>query len=166
VLDLRLLRFLRDEGSRYIQEEESPGLVSGMADVFSRSKRSEIMSLVRSKGNRATEIALIKTLRLHRIAGWRRCARVFGSPDFVFPKHRLAVFVDGCFWHGCPMHATQPSSNRAFWKKKLARNKARDRLVVGKLKQRGWGVLRIWQHEFSRRNGDRLVKRIQRALSV
>jgi DNA mismatch endonuclease (patch repair protein) len=122
------------------------------------------MSRVRSKGNKATEIALITLLRRLGISGWRRSTPLFGKPDFVFPEHRVAIFVDGCFWHGCPKHGTQPASNRAFWKAKLSRNKHRDRSVTRALKQCGWRVLRIWQHEFSRRNEVRLIKRIQRAI--
>jgi DNA mismatch endonuclease (patch repair protein) len=136
-----------------------------MADVFSAHKRSQIMSRVHGRGNKATELALIMLLRRHQISGWRRGARLFGKPDFVFPKHRLAVFVDGCFWHGCPKHATQPASNRAFWRRKLVRNKVRDRLVTHKLKGNGWRVLRVWQHELSRRNEPRLVRRIRQALA-
>jgi DNA mismatch endonuclease, patch repair protein len=131
-----------------------------MADVFSSRKRSQIMSRVRGKGNKATELALITLLRRLGISGWRRGAHVFGKPDFVFPKYRLAIFVDGCFWHGCPRHGTQPTSNRAFWKSKLARNKARDRLVKRTLKQRGWRVLRIWQHALSQRKDHHLTRRV------
>jgi DNA mismatch endonuclease (patch repair protein) len=132
-----------------------------MADVFSSRKRSQIMSRVRGKGNKATEIALIALLRRLRISGWRRGARIFGKPDFVFPKHRLAIFVDGCFWHGCPKHGTQPTSNRTFWKAKLARNKTRDTLVKRTLTQQGWRVLRIWQHDLSRKKNQQLARRIR-----
>src|SRR5579864_3753379 len=111
-----------------------------MADVFSVAKRSEIMSRVRGRGNRATELALISLFRRNKIAGWRRHKPLFGNPDFAFRKQRLAVFVDGCFWHGCPKHATQPETNSDFWAAKLARNKARDRLVARTLKRRGWRV--------------------------
>ncbi len=135
-----------------------------MPDVFSKAKRSEVMSRVRGRGNKATELAMVALLRRHRITGWRRHVRLFGNPDFVFREHRLAVFVDGCFWHGCPKHATHPASNRAFWKAKFARNKARDRLVVRTLRQRGWRVLRVWQHELVRQNEARLRRRIQRTL--
>lgn len=123
------------------------------------------MSRVRGKGNKATELALIKLLRRLGIPGWRRSAQVFGKPDFVFPKYRLAIFVDGCFWHGCPKHGTQPASNREFWKAKLARNKARDGLVKRTLRQRGWRVLRIWQHELSRRKDHQLARRIRLVLA-
>jgi len=86
---------------RHLQKEKFSQLVRRMADVFSARKRSQIMSRVLGRGNKATELALIVLLRRHQITGWRRAARLFGKPDFVFPKHRLAVFVDGCFWHGC-----------------------------------------------------------------
>ncbi len=66
-------------------------------------------------------------------------------PDFVFPKLKLAVFVDGCFWHGCPKHATRPKNNRVFWDKKLAGNKTRDLLVTKTLKRANWRVIRIWE---------------------
>ena len=86
-------------------------------------------------------------------------------PDIVFTARKVAVFVDGCFWHACPKHATQPASNRIFWRAKLVRNKVRDRLVTRKLKQNGWRVLRVWQHELSRRNEPRLARRIRQALA-
>src|SRR5712692_5194427 len=136
-----------------------------MGDVFSAAKRSEIMSRVRGRGNKATELALVALLRRHRITGWRRHAHLFGSPDFVFAKSRVAVFVDGCFWHGCPKHATYPMSNQEFWMAKLARNRARDRLVLGTLKKRGWRVVRIWQHELSAKNEQRLLRRLRDAIS-
>src|ERR1700722_5078463 len=135
-----------------------------MADVFSSRKRSEIMSRVRDRNNQATELSLIALFRQHRITGWRRRGRVFGKPDFLFPNNRLAVFVDGCFWHGCPRHASQPATNRSFWCAKLARNKARDRLVTRTLKLNGWRVLRIWQHDLKRRNQASAVRRIREAL--
>ncbi|MEO7675363.1 MAG: very short patch repair endonuclease [Verrucomicrobiota bacterium] len=134
-----------------------------MVDVFTKTKRAEVMSRVRGRGNKSTELALVAVFRQHQIKGWRRHQRIFGNPDFVFSKLRLAVFVDGCFWHGCPKHATQPASNRAFWKKKLTRNKTRDRLVKKTLRLRGWTVLRIWQHELVRKNETRLLRRINRA---
>lgn len=137
-----------------------------MADVFSKRKRSQIMSRVRGLRNKSTELALLKLLRLRAISGWRRQMPLFGKPDFVFPNHRLAVFADGCFWHSCPKHKTQPASNVLFWKTKLARNRTRDRLVSRTLRHKGWRVLRIWQHELSRRNEKRLVRRILNALAL
>lgn len=140
-------------------------MVMPMADVFSREKRSDIMSRVKGRGNRATELRLIQFMRRHNITGWRRNVRIFGSPDFVFIKARLAVFVDGCFWHGCPKHGSLPNSNTTFWRLKLDRNKARDRLVAQTLIASGWRVLRIWQHELVIGNESRVIRRIETALS-
>jgi DNA mismatch endonuclease (patch repair protein) len=67
--------------------------------------------------------------------------------DIVFPRAKLAVFVDGCFWHGCPQHGNQPKANEAYWQPKLARNKARDALVTSELEAAGWTVIRVWEHE-------------------
>jgi DNA mismatch endonuclease, patch repair protein len=75
-----------------------------MPDVFSRTKRSQVMSRIRASGNRDTELRMVELFRRGGISGWRRNARVFGKPDFVFPRDKIAVFVDGCFWHrhtGC-----------------------------------------------------------------
>ena len=165
-----------------------------MADVFSKKKRSEVMSRIRSRGNAATELALARLLRRNKITGWRRHVQVriaeFGvrnnfknrsavptfrishselrtfavRPDFIFHKSRTAIFVDGCFWHGCPKHAIKPKNNRAFWHRKLAANKARDRLVTRALRRAGWRVLRIWEHELARKNETRLLNRIRRVL--
>ena len=122
------------------------------------------MSRVRARGNRKTELALVNLLRQHGIIGWRRHLKLFGKPDFVFREHRLAVFVDGCFWHGCPKHASQPTTNRGVWEKKLLRNKDRDRLVTLTLRKRGWYVIRIWQHELTAKGESRCILRIRQAI--
>jgi DNA mismatch endonuclease (patch repair protein) len=133
-----------------------------MADVFSKSKRSEVMSRIRAHGNKATELALISFLRLYGITGWRRRQPLFGKPDFVFRKQKVAVFVDGCFWHGCPKHGTRPKSNAAFWNDKIHRNITRDRLVNATLRAEGWQVLRIWEHDLLKKNAKRLKTKLQR----
>lgn len=136
-----------------------------MPDVFNKAKRSEVMSRIRGRGNKDTELALAKLFRAHRIIGWRRNQKIFGKPDFIFPKLRLALFVDGCFWHGCPKHGTKPANNRAFWRRKFSRNKQRDALVNRTLRRVGWRVLRVWEHELARKNEKRLVRRIERAIA-
>ena len=133
------------------------------ADIFSPEKRSEVMSRVRGEGNKATELRLISVFRARGIKGWRRRAKVFGKPDFVFPKLKLAVFVDGCFWHGCPAHGTIPATRRDFWEAKITRNRARDREVNRELKARGWRVLRLWEHELRAKREPVLVARLRRA---
>ena len=137
-----------------------------MPDVFTKTKRSQVMSRIRGNGNKDTELALIGVFRSLAITGWRRHQQLVGKPDFVFRRIRAAVFVDGCFWHGCPKHATMPGSNAAFWRKKFAANKARDRLVTRTLRRTGWRVLRIWEHELARKNARRLAGRIQRFLDA
>jgi DNA mismatch endonuclease, patch repair protein len=133
-----------------------------MPDVFSSRKRSQIMSRVKGRGNLLTEMKLIEVFRAHGFVGWRRNSRLFGKPDFVFRRSGVAIFVDGCFWHGCPLHAQWPKSNALFWRKKLKRNKRRDRVVTRTLKRLGWKTMRVWQHEL--RRPEILVRRLVRAL--
>jgi len=136
-----------------------------MTDVFTKAKRSDVMSRIRGRGNKNTELALMRLLRRHRVVGWRRHQPVFGKPDFVFPKAKVAVFVDGCFWHGCPKHFSPPANNRAFWRRKLAANQARDRRVNRSLRKEGWRVVRIWEHALVKR-GAVCVRRIKAALEA
>lgn len=122
-------------------------------DVFSRKQRSTIMSRVKGRQNLATELRLIEIFREYKIKGWRRRSTLFGKPDFVFSDARIAVFVDGCFWHSCPIHGSKPATNRVFWARKLLRNRKRDKLVDRTLEKSGWRVLRIWQHDLRRPEG-------------
>jgi DNA mismatch endonuclease, patch repair protein len=134
-----------------------------MVDVFTKQKRSEVMSKIRGKGNKDTELAMIRIFREYHIAGWRRNQPVFGKPDFIFPKKKIAVFVDGCFWHGCPKHSTSPKNNREFWEKKLGSNKNRDKLVNRELRKEGWGVIRIWEHELKEK--EKVAEKISKRLN-
>ena len=113
-----------------------------MPDVFTKAKRSAVMARIRRSGNKDTELRMIALFRMHGISGWRRNARVFGKPDFVFRRERVAVFVDGCFWHGCPRpkHAPLPKNRAEWWAAKLSRNKDRDRAVSRTLRAGGRGV--------------------------
>jgi DNA mismatch endonuclease (patch repair protein) len=135
-----------------------------MADVFTKAKRSEVMSRIRSRGNRDTELRLMALMRAHGITGWRRNTRVFGKPDFVFHAARLAVFVDGCFWHGCPRHATKPANRAEWWAAKLDRNAQRDRDVTRALRKAGWRVVRVWECALSTKRAAATIGRIVRAL--
>lgn len=114
-------------------------------DHVSLKKRSWIMSRVKSSGNRSTELELITLLRKNGIKGWRRRYPLIGSPDFVFPKSKVAVFVDGYFWHGHPQKCRIPNTNKSYWEQKIARNVTRDRLVTRALREKGWAVIRIWE---------------------
>lgn len=124
------------------------------------------MALIRGNGNKDTELRMIMLFRARRIRGWRRNAKVFGKPDFVFPKQRVAVFVDGCFWHrhpGCKFSYT-PKSRAEFWLPKFERNIARDRLVTRTLRKADWRVLRIWECQLAPAKVARTIFRIRRAL--
>jgi len=123
------------------------------------------MSRILSRGNKETEIALAKLLHAAGIKGWRRHLPTLGKPDFTFPKERVVIFVDGCFWHSCPKHSNLPVNNRAFWQQKLSANTVRDRLVTRRLRSSGWCVLRIWEHELMKKNEARCIQRIKRRLA-
>jgi DNA mismatch endonuclease (patch repair protein) len=133
-------------------------------DTLTKQQRSKLMAKVRGHGNKSTELRFMKLLRRWRVRGWRRNHRLVGLPDFIFMQARVAVFVDGCFWHGCKQHSRMPNANRSYWLKKLTQNKSRDRVVNSALRQAGWRVLRIWEHELASKNETHLLKRIQQTL--
>lgn len=129
-------------------------------DTFSRQKRSWIMAQVKSDGNRSTETRLIALLRGNAITGWRRRYPLHGKPDFVFPKSRVAVFVDGCFWHGHRTKCRMPKANRAYWERKISRNVARDRLITRALREKGWKVVRIWEDSVQKPSTLRRLRKV------
>ncbi len=137
-----------------------------MPDVFTPAKRSAVMSAIRGKGNKDTELRMMTLFRAHGFTGWRRNVALFGKPDFVFRRGRVAVFVDGCFWHGCPKpkHAPLPKNRAEWWAAKLFRNQARDRLVTRTLRQQGWTVLRVWECDLAAKHWPRVAARVARAL--
>lgn len=134
-----------------------------MADVLTPRQRSYCMSRIRGRDTKP-EVRLRKAL-------WRRGLRyrldsgLPGRPDFVFPRYKTAIFVDGCFWHLCPIHSVRPKTNAAMWKKKLESNVNRDRRVSADLVSLGWRVIRVWEHEVRRspeKTAGRLARIIQR----
>lgn len=131
-----------------------------MADVFSNKKRSEIMKKVRSKNNKSTELKLIQIFNENHIVGWRRNYPVKGHPDFVFLDSKVAVFVDGCFWHGHDCRNTRPSDNAEYWAKKRERNIRHDKETTALFEQRGWTVIRIWECELKKKNRDILSEKL------
>ncbi|WP_106303641.1 very short patch repair endonuclease [Paraburkholderia sp. BL18I3N2] len=142
-----------------------------MVDIYNAQQRSRIMALIRGRGNKSTEATFVAILRAAALTGWRRhleisLKAVHGQPvrqaqgirqgrrrpttirpDFVFRAAKLAVFLDGCFWHRCPMHYKAPTSNERYWREKINANVARDRRVDAALKSAGWRVLHLWEHE-------------------
>jgi DNA mismatch endonuclease (patch repair protein) len=146
-----------------------------MADVYTRAERSALMAKVRGRGNLTTEQALAKVFRAEGWSGWRRQRTIGGRvaagtrfrvrPDFVFAARRLAVFVDGCFWHGCPRHGTRPQGHAAFWRAKFRRNRARDRRDTLRLRRAGWRVLRLWEHELKPKARAALLAKLRRVFA-
>lgn len=133
-----------------------------MTDVMTPEQRSRNMSRIRGRDT-GPEIRLRKRL-------WKQGYRyrinhpaLPGKPDLAFMGSRLAVFVDGCFWHGCPLHCTQPKTNAEFWRRKIKRNIQRDREVDAQLAALGWRVLRIWEHEVEE-DVDDAAERVIKAL--
>jgi DNA mismatch endonuclease (patch repair protein) len=126
-----------------------------MADVFTKEQRSQVMRQVKSSRNKSTEIKLITFFKANEIKGWRRNCHIFGKPDFAFPLIKVAVFVDGCFWHGHDCRNTRPKDNADYWAKKRERNIKRDKEVTQTLQNKGWTVIRIWECELK---NDQLLK--------
>ena len=128
-------------------------------DFISRKKRSEVMAAIRSKHTKP-EIALRKLLRA---SGWAY-KLYYGKEkiDIAFTGKKIAVFVDGCFWHGCPLHGHIPKSNKAYWVPKLRKNKERAKKKNARLKATGWKPLHIWEHEL--KNPKKAIAKIKKAL--
>jgi DNA mismatch endonuclease (patch repair protein) len=157
---------LRKVGKRMIGEI-SPARTPTRTETrtsFGSLTRSELMSRCRSAGNQTTEVRMLALLRKVRITGWRRHLPLPGKPDFAWRREKVAIFVDGCFWHGhdCGRNLT-PKSNAAFWRQKISNNQARDRKATRMLRQNGWTVIRVWECVL-RRQPRSVTSRIQRAL--
>lgn len=135
-----------------------------MADVFDASKRSDIMRKVKSQKNKSTELRLIEIFKEYHIIGWRRNYPIKGHPDFVFLKQKIAVFVDGCFWHGHDCRNTRPADHQEYWQKKRERNIQHDREVTALFESRGWIVLRIWECELKKKNRQQLLSKMRTVL--
>jgi DNA mismatch endonuclease, patch repair protein len=138
------------------------GSISGVADVFTREKRSWLMARVRT-ADTAPELLLRRALWRCGLRGWRLRPRIAGRPDIVFPRAMVAVFVDGAFWHG---HRSKFRVGRsgAFWDAKIAANVARDRRVRRELRTHGWTVVRCWDFEILR-DADIVADRVSRLVS-
>lgn len=121
---------------------------------------SRRMSAIKSSGNYTTEVAMIQILRREGFVGWRRKRPVFGNPDFCWAKKRVALFVDGCFWHGCPNCKKIPKDYDQYWLDRIAANRKRDRVVTKYLNAHQWTVLRVWECQISSRLTVRRLRRV------
>ena len=134
---------------------------ASMTDVLNPAQRSSCMSKIR--GRDTNPELMLRRLTFRAGLRYRVKTRLPGRPDMVFTVERVAIFVDGCFWHRCPRHSTRPATNAAFWERKLGRNVQRDLEVTRALRREGWLVLRFWEHDV-RGRPESLVGRVQQVL--
>ena len=113
-----------------------------LLDKFSKEIRSKIMSRIRSESGIEKLPKCMKGLYLRK-----HPSGIYGKPDFGNKKRKIVVFIDGCFWHKCPIHHKEPKSNRSYWTTKINKNVDRDKEVNSVLKKEGWKVIRIWEHD-------------------
>ena len=135
-----------------------------MTDVLTREQRTFNMSKIRGK-NTGPEIKLRKLLWSQGLRGYRIHYNLPGKPDIVFTKKKIAIFIDGCFWHKCPICFQEPETRKEFWMKKIQSNVERDKTVNEQLKVDGWTVMRFWEHDI-RKKSDNVIKKIKKKMSV
>jgi len=138
-----------------------------MADIFSKNKRSDIMSKIRSSGTKPEAAAY---LLFRAILGHRRRidtinSDILGHPDLFIPSLSLVVFVDGCFYHGCPIHGHIPKTHKKYWAPKLERTAKRDRRYRAKLRKQGYAVWRLWEHDLKSSCREHLLRVLEKKLS-
>jgi len=129
-----------------------------MADVFSKEKRSWVMSRIRSKWT-------IQEKKIHNYLKSRKIRhkmhpKIAGSPDIIIPERKIAIFLHGCFWHKCPKHYKEPKSNRKYWIPKIDKNVERDKRNIRTLKKNEWKVVKIWEHDIIRKNNENNFRRL------
>lgn len=136
-----------------------------MVDMFTKKERSVIMSKIRSKETKI-EILFRKKLWARGFRYRKNYSSYFGKPDIALKKYRTVIFLDSCFWHKCPVHGYFPKSNIDYWIEKFNKNKKRDTEVNNHYKNKAWNVIRIWEHDISKKTIDKLIDKIERQLRV
>lgn len=126
-----------------------------MADIFTKEKRSGIMSKVRNKDSKI-EVEFRKKLWEAGFRYRKNSTKYFGKPDLVLKKYKTVIFIDSCFWHGCEEHGSAPQTNKKFWKTKIERNIQRDKDVIEYYSEMGWQIIRIWEHDLGK-NRDEVI---------
>jgi DNA mismatch endonuclease, patch repair protein len=120
-------------------------MVVQMPDNLTKEQRKKNMRAIKSQSKLENKVSK----ELWRLGlRFRKNAKLFGKPDISIKKYKIVIFIDSCFWHCCPIHGNMPKSNRDYWEKKLERNKLRDIEVSKYYFDKGWNVLRVWEHEF------------------
>lgn len=135
-----------------------------MVDIFTKKKRSEVMSLIRHKDSKI-EVAVRKRLWAEGFRYSKNSTKYFGKPDIVLPKYKTVIFVDSCFWHGCRRHGSIPQTRKKFWTEKIIRNKARDKEVNQRYRKCMWNIVRVWEHDILKQP-EKIVARIKLLLEI
>lgn len=133
-------------------------------DTVSRQKRSETMSAIRNKDTKI-EVAFRKDLWQKGVRYRKNSAKYFGKPDVLLKKHKIVIFLDSCFWHGCKKHGSIPVTRKKFWTEKIERNKERDKEVTKYYKKEGWNSIRVWEHNLNR-NSMKEIEKVVKYLKV
>ena len=132
-----------------------------MADRITKGKRSQVMKTIKAQSHLENEVSKVLW---HKGVRFRKNVRsLFGNPDISIKKYKTVIFIDSCFWHSCPIHGNIPKSNTDFWKDKLNRNKERDLEVNVHYKDKGWSVIRVWEHEL-KEDFDGVIERINQII--
>lgn len=135
-----------------------------MADIFTKEKRSEVMSRIRPKGTKP-EMKVFRFLRKERIYFQKHYKRVAGSPDVAVPSRKIAVFIDGDFWHGYQFAKWRDKLPKVYWQDKIAANIRRDRRTFAALRKNGWKVMRVWEHELTEKRKEKAFEKIRAFLT-
>jgi len=134
-----------------------------MTDVFTRKKRSWVMSRIRSKNTKMENLFESKLKENH--IKYERYPEIFGRPDFLIKNKNIVIFIDGCFFHKCPKHYKAPKTKKKFWISKIEKNVKRDKEVVRRLRKEGYGVIRFWEHKIEK-NVDECILKINNCLKT
>lgn len=134
-----------------------------MADIFTKEKRSEVMSRIRPKGTKP-EMKVFRYLRKEKIYFQKHYKRAKGSPDIAIPSKKIAIFIDGDFWHGYKFDEWKENLPKVYWQDKIQANVNRDKKTFAQLRREGWRVMRVWEHELTEKKKDRAFARISRFL--
>ena len=131
-----------------------------MADIFTKEKRSEVMSKIRPEGTKP-ELLVFSYLRKNKIHFQKHYKRAAGSPDIAVPSKKLAVFIDGDFWHGYQFSRWKHKLPQVYWQDKIETNIKRDKKTFAKLRRDGWKVMRVWEHNLTKRRRDLTLVRVK-----
>lgn len=127
-----------------------------MVDKITKEKRSEIRRSIKAQSK--LENTVSKALWKRGIRFRKNERTLLGTPDISIKKHKIVIFIDSCFWHGCPVHGKTPSSNIDFWETKISNNKERDRKITSYYEEKGWNIRRVWEHELTKANFDKTIE--------